>query len=218
MAVRIARSLDEVSSVLEPRVSVVTLGVFDGVHRGHARIVETVLDRRRRDRLEKAFLITFDPHPAAVVGARPAPPVLSSIEERLRLLSRFPLDGIFVVPFDQGTAALDYRVFIDRYLLDAMDMRHLVLGYDHHFGHRREGSPERVTAEGERRGFGVTVVDPVEWESQPVSSSNIRAALRGGDLATANRLLGHAYLVGGIVVRGRGRGAGLGFPDRQPGA
>jgi riboflavin kinase/FMN adenylyltransferase len=212
MNLRVARNLDDVAERLAPERSVVTLGVFDGVHRGHARIIAEVLERKSRDGLAGAYLITFDPHPATVVGSRAAPAVLTTIDERLELFARFALDGVFVVPFDAATARLGYREFIDRYLLSAMDMRHLVLGYDHHFGYRREGTPDRVAEEGTRRGFGVTVVDPVEFEASVVSSTQIRRALGEGDLGAANRLLGHPYLVGGRVVPGQGRGADLGFP------
>jgi riboflavin kinase/FMN adenylyltransferase len=147
-----------------------------------------------------------------VTRSRRTPPILSTIEERLELFSAFALDGVFVVAFDDNVANIGYRDFIQRYLIEAMDLRHLVLGYDHHFGHRREGSPERVRAEGEKRGFGVTVVAPVEFESSVVSSTAVRDALVGGDLAAANRLLGHPYLVAGTVEHGQGRGRGFGFP------
>jgi riboflavin kinase/FMN adenylyltransferase len=197
---------------LSPRDSVVTLGVFDGVHRGHARIIEEVLDRKAKDGLQGAYLITFNPHPVIVTRSRHAPAILSTIDERLELFSRFPLDGVFVVAFTQDTALIDYREFIDRYLLKAMDMRHLVLGYDHHFGHKRAGSPERVAEVGAEKGFGVTVVPPVEFESSVVSSTNRRGALLRGGLAEANRLLGHPYRVSGQVVEGQGRGREFGFP------
>ncbi len=212
MALPVAYSLDEVRERLAPRASVVTLGVFDGVHRGHRRIIEEVIERKSRDRLEGAYLITFDPHPVLVTRSRKTPPILSTIEERLELFSRFPLDGVFVVTFDEDTARIHYREFIERYLLGAMDVRHLVLGYDHHFGYKREGSPERVREEGARKGFGVSVVPPVEFESSVVSSTHIRAALLEGDLDRANRLLGHPYLVSGEVVAGQGRGREFGFP------
>lgn len=212
MPLAVARSIEEVPRLFSPRESVVTLGVFDGVHRGHACIIEEVLDRRERDGLGAAYLITFDPHPSTVTGSRTPPPVLSTIEERLALFSRFDLDGVLVVEFNAETAAIHYRDFIERYLLEGFGMRHLVLGYDHHFGHRREGSPTSARAEGERRGFGVTVVEPVQMGESIVSSTAIRSALEDGDLHEANRLLGHPYLVAGQVVAGRGRGADLGFP------
>ena len=165
MSLPVAYSLDEVAQRLAPHASVVTVGVFDGVHRGHSRIIEEVIERKSRDQLKGAYLITFDPHPVLVTRSRKTPEILSTIEERLELFSRFPLDGVFVVRFDQDTARIHYREFIERYLLGAMDTRHLVLGYDHHFGYKREGSPERVREEGTQRGFGVSVVPPVEFES-----------------------------------------------------
>jgi len=211
MSLPVAHTLDEVREILAPRTSVVTLGVFDGVHRGHRRIIDEVIARKERDGLPGAFLITFDPHPVIVTRSRQTPPILSTIEERIELFSEFALDGVFVVAFDEAVARIDYRDFIRRYLIDAMDVRHLVLGYDHHFGHRREGSPERAREEGHRRGFGVTVVPPVAFESSVVSSTAVRDALLAGDLDTANRLLGHPYLVAGRVEHGQGRGREFGF-------
>jgi riboflavin kinase/FMN adenylyltransferase len=158
------------------------------------------------------FVLTFDPHPVVVTHSRETPPILSSIEERIELFSECDIDGVFVIPFDEQVAAMDYREFIQRFLLDAMDMKELVLGYDCHFGHRREGSPERVAEEGKRRGFGVHVVAPVEYAGVVVSSTTIRNTLLAGDIARANELLGHPYLVSGRVVPGAGRGADLGFP------
>lgn len=205
----VAYSLDDVA-LLEPQKSVVTLGVFDGVHRGHRSIIETVVARRASG--ARAIVVTFDPHPVAVTHSRETPPILATLEERLALFSDFDVDGVFVVGFDDGTAKLDYREFIDRYLLAGLDMTHLILGYDCHFGHGREGSPERVAEEGKRRGFAVEVVDPVSFEGSVVSSTEIRNTLLRGDLARANRLLGHPYLVSGMVVHGQGRGSDFGFP------
>lgn len=208
---KIARSLDELRQ-LRPVRSAVTLGVFDGVHRGHQHIIEELVARRDVGHVDGAWVITFDPHPVLVTHSLATPALLTTIDERLELLSRFPLDGVFVLPFDEETAHTDYRDFIQRYFLDAMDMRELVLGYDCHFGHRREGSPARVVEEGARRGFGVKVVPAVQSDGEVVSSTTIRAHIRGGDLEHANRLLGHSYLLRGRVVEGQGRGRDLGFP------
>lgn len=212
MALRTAYALDDVAERLSPRAAAVTLGVFDGVHRGHQRIIEEVTSWRGRDGVETVYLLTFDPHPTVVTHSRRTPPVLTTIEERLELVARFPLDGVFVVPFDETTRHTEYREFIQRYLLEAMDMRRLVIGYDCHFGHKREGSPERVAEEGRRRGFGVTIVPPVELDGDVVSSTVIRETLEAGHVARANHLLGHAYLVSGVVSGGDGRGRELGFP------
>ncbi|MDH4038422.1 MAG: riboflavin biosynthesis protein RibF [Candidatus Krumholzibacteria bacterium] len=208
---RVARSLEELATQ-RPVRSGVTLGVFDGVHCGHQRIIEELIARRDLGHVESAWAITFDPHPVLVTHSLAAPALLTTIDERLELLGRMALDGVFVLPFDETTAHMNYRDFIQRYFLDAMDMRELVLGYDCHFGHKREGSPERVMEEGARRGFAVKVVPAVNLEGEVVSSTTIRARLLGSDLERANQLLGHPYLVRGRVVEGEGRGRDLGFP------
>ena len=211
MPLAVAYSIEEAAR-LAPRASAVTLGVFDGVHRGHRRIIDETVALREAGAAERAFLLTFDPHPAVVTHSREAPAILTTIEERLELFSSSALDGVVVVPFDEKTARIEYREFIDRYLLTALDMRRLVLGYDCHFGYRRQGSPERAAGYGRERGFDVTVVPAVSMGDHVVSSTEIRSALRANDLARANALLGHPYLVAGTVVLGQGRGRDLGFP------
>jgi riboflavin kinase/FMN adenylyltransferase len=207
----VAWSLEELRA-LAPRESAVTIGVFDGVHRGHRKILEELVARREAGSAAGAWVVTFDPHPLVVTHSRETPPILSTVAERIDLMTPLGVDGVFVLPFDEATSRIGYRDFIERYFLDAMDMRELVMGYDCHFGHRREGSPERVAEEGARRGFRVAVVPPVYVDGAVVSSTSIREALQSGNLERANHLLGHAYLVRGRVVHGQGRGRDLGFP------
>ncbi|MCH7548486.1 MAG: bifunctional riboflavin kinase/FAD synthetase [Candidatus Krumholzibacteriota bacterium] len=211
MPFRVAYDLAELERAA-PRNTAVTLGVFDGVHRGHRRIVDEVVACRSQNDVSEIWLITFDPHPVVVTHSRETPPILSTIAERLELLKQYELDGVFVVRFDEATARMDYRDFIKRYMLDGLDMRRLVLGYDCHFGHKRQGSPQRVVEEGTRLGFQVAVVPPVELDGKVVSSTHIRETLMRGDLASANHLLGHPYVVVGTVVSGQGKGSELGFP------
>ncbi len=208
---RVAYSLEEVIAS-EPRQSAVTLGVFDGVHRGHRRIIESLIQCRASGLVKSCHVVTFDPHPVVVTHSRITPPILSSIDERIDLLRSFPLDGIFVVHFDEKVADTDYRTFLDRYLLKALDMKVLVLGYDCHFGKNREGSPEKVEEEGRKRGFKVKIVPPQRYQGEIVSSTHIRNKLLEGDLGGANALLGHPYTVAGKVVPGHGKGRSLGFP------
>jgi riboflavin kinase/FMN adenylyltransferase len=208
---RVAHSLEEIQE-FAPRASAVTLGVFDGVHLGHQAIVEELVRAGSAPHIESVFLITFDPHPVVVTHSRAAPPILSTIEERLDLLGRYPIDGVLVVRFDEKMQQTDYRDFIQKYMLDGLDMRALVLGYDCHFGKNRGGSPESVQAEGRLRGFEVRVVPPLQIEGQVVSSTFIRNALQNGDLDLANRILGHPYTVAGRVERGAGKGRSIGFP------
>ncbi len=207
----VARSWEELQA-LAPKKTAVTIGVFDGVHLGHRKILEELVARRDAGSVDGAWLVTFDPHPLVVTHSRAAPPILTTIDERIDLFAQFALDGVFVLHFDEVTAHIEYRDFIQRYFLDAMDMRELVMGYDCHFGYQRQGSPEAAAEEGARRGFAVDVVAPVYSDGDIVSSTTIRAALQAADLERANHLLGHAYLVRGTVTHGQGRGRDLGFP------
>jgi riboflavin kinase/FMN adenylyltransferase len=140
------------------------------------------------------------------------PPMLTTIDERVALMGSFGLDGILVLPFDQALAQVDYRTFIEKYLLRPFDMSLLLLGYDCRFGRNREGSAETAAALSSRLGFEVAVVEPVRSDTEIVSSTKIRNALIEGDFAEAVRLLGHPYVLSGAVVRGHGKGRDLGFP------
>jgi riboflavin kinase/FMN adenylyltransferase len=124
---KVARSLQELKE-RAPRASAVTIGVFDGVHRGHQRILEELIARRDDGRVESAWAITFDPHPLMVTRSREAPPLLTTIDERLELLSRLPLDGTFVLPFDEGTARVTCQDLGEQCVLVAMGMRDVVRG------------------------------------------------------------------------------------------
>jgi riboflavin kinase/FMN adenylyltransferase len=208
---KVARSIAELRE-FSPRSSAVTLGVFDGVHIGHRRVIDELVRARKTRGIDQCYLVTFDPHPVVVTHSRITPPMLTTIDERLALLSPFALDGILVLKFDGQMAALDYRAFMEKYLLRPCDMKHLVLGYDCHFGRNREGSPERIKSEAHRFGISVDVVPAVAMGSEVVSSTAIRNALMEGDLGKANGFLGHPYLLSGRVVKGHGRGRGLGFP------
>jgi riboflavin kinase/FMN adenylyltransferase len=209
--IQVAYSLDDVKK-LAPRASALTLGVFDGVHRGHHAIIEELMRTGRDAGIESTFLITFSPHPVVVTRSREAPRILTTIGERLDLFARYVLDGVFVVRFDEKMRNTDYRDFIREYMIEAFDMRTLVLGYDCHFGKNREGGPESARAEGRRLGFEVKVVPPVEINGQVVSSSFIRNTLIAGDVSLANDLLGHPFSVAGVVERGQGWGQSIGFP------
>lgn len=202
----------EDAALLDPANSAVTLGVFDGVHRGHRVILDALVKTRKRSDINRVYVMTFDPHPLVVTHSRMTPPMLTSIDERVYLLSKFDIDGVLVLPFDEQLAGVDYKTFLRDYLLGPFEMRLLVLGYDCHFGRKREGSPGRVAAESGKMGFEVEVVEPVSSEDEVISSTGIRNALAEGDLERANRLLGHPYLVSGTVVHGERRGAELGFP------
>ena len=207
---KVFTNLDELLA-MRPKQTAVTLGVFDGVHLGHRCIIESLIRFRTAGQVKSCFLITFDPHPVVVTHSRITPPILTTIDERLDLLRCYFLDGVFVVRFDEEIANMEYRVFVDKYLVHALDMQQLVLGYDCHFGRNREGSPESVQQYGEKLGFRTRIIPPVKVGGEVISSSHIRNKLLEGNLEKANKFLGHPYTFSGCVVRGHGKGRTVGF-------
>ncbi|MCX6356928.1 MAG: riboflavin biosynthesis protein RibF [Candidatus Aureabacteria bacterium] len=186
-----------------------TIGVYDGVHLGHRRVIEVLHSLARRDNSATA-LLTFEPHPRQVTRGQSAPR-LTSIEHRLRLLDRCGLDFCLVVPFDAALAAEPAESFIAR-LATAMRLRRICVGPGFVFGRRREGDSALLEGMGARYGFAVEAVPRVEVDGAPVSSTAIRHMVRHGDLERAARFLGRPYSLFGAVVPGKGRGGMLGAP------
>ena len=191
--------------------SVITVGTFDGVHRGHGLVVRRVALEARRLGL-RSVIITFDRHPLAVLNPAAAPPILTSEDEKAEILSAFGVDEVAVVPFTTELASYEAEEFVDRVLLAQFGMRELFIGHDHGFGRGRSGDGATLDRLGKARGFGVHIVPPVEArDGKPVSSTSIRRAIAGGDLAKAADGLGRLYSVSGTVIHGDNRGAKLGF-------
>jgi riboflavin kinase / FMN adenylyltransferase len=191
--------------------AVLAIGNFDGVHRGHRAVIAAALTRARALRRPAAAL-TFEPHPAAVL--RPAEPLFRLTDEKskLRLLASTGLDGAIVVRFDAALASLSPEEFVSRILLRCYGLAGAAIGFDFHFGKNRMGSPSFLQAEGQRHGFTVDVLPPLEDEGRPVSSGTIRIALAAGQVIEAAELLGSPWFVSGIVEHGEKRGRDLGYP------
>lgn len=189
----------------------VTVGTFDGVHRGHAALLARLREAADRTRAP-AVVVTFDPHPLQVLRPDQAPGLLTTREEKLELLAQLGVDGVVMLAFDARLADYPPDRFVREILLDRLQARHLVTGYDHGFGRGRSGDADTLRAIGEAAGFDVDVVDPVLVGGQAVSSSRIRKALAAGAVVEAAAGLGRPYAVRGRVVRGDGRGRALGFP------
>jgi riboflavin kinase/FMN adenylyltransferase len=195
----------------EIRGTVCTVGTFDGVHRGHRLVLER-LAARARERGLPSVLVTFDPHPLEVVNPAAAPLLLTVGIEKQEILAESPVDYVVIVPFTPALAAHTASEFVDQVLRERFGLRDLLIGYDHGFGRGREGDATVLLELGASRGFGVEVVPPVNGgDGRPISSTTIRRAIAGGDLARAADGLGRAYSASGIVEHGAGRGAGLGY-------
>lgn len=192
--------------------SAVTVGSFDGMHRGHRAVLDELI-RRARNAGRAAVLVTFEPHPGWVLGREGMPPRLTVGPERTELLAELGVDYALILRFDRGLAAMSAEEFVREVLLTRCDMRELVLGQDHGFGHGRRGDRTSLPALGVQLGFGVTVVPPVpDRDGAAISSTRIRSALAAGDLAQVEEWLGRPYRISARVGRGAGRGKTIGVP------
>jgi riboflavin kinase/FMN adenylyltransferase len=189
----------------------VTVGSFDGVHLGHQAVLREIAERAAAAG-RASVLVTFEPHPLEVVNPQAAPPLLTTGPERREILAQTALDYVLFLRFDRRVAALSPEEFVRDILLERCGMRELVIGHDHGFGRGRSGDVDTLRRLGVEYGFDVDVVPAVEVGDQHVSSSRIRRAVAGGDLATAARMLGRPYQVSGLVGHGERRGRLLGIP------
>lgn len=196
-----------------PNGSVVTVGTFDGVHRGHQALLAEL--RRRADEIEApAVVVTFDRHPASVVRPESAPRLLSTLAQRLELFTAAGVDYVHMLRFDEARSLETPEDFMNDVVVGMWHARVAVEGENFHFGHRRRGDMPALEAMGARLGFKVHTVALVvdELLDTPISSEAIRAALARGDIDTTTRLLGREFEIQGVVEHGDKRGRELGFP------
>lgn len=202
--------IDDLTKANLQQETILTIGAFDGVHRGHQALIGSVVTQARAtDRL--AALITFHPHPAVVLAPERAPHYLTTPGEKAALLERLGVDLMVLLPFSRETAATPAQDFMET-VARHLRLRELWIGADFALGQGREGNPARLQEIGQQLGYQVCVVEPVLTGEQVISSSRIRALLRGGRVAEAARLLGRYPSLSGEVVVGAQRGRTLGFP------
>ena len=190
---------------------VATIGSFDGVHRGHQAVLAQLAERARELNLP-VTLVTFEPQPREYFQPEAAPPRLTRFREKLNALQQCGVQRVVVLSFNDALAALTAEEFIQRILLDGLGVKHLVVGDDFRFGKARTGDFALLQQAGARHGFPVVNIESFNLQGQRVSSTRIREALRSGDLATAELLLGRPYGMSGRVAHGDKRGRTIGFP------
>lgn len=204
--------------------AVVAIGNFDGVHRGHQKLLDVTRGRAASEGRPWGVL-TFEPHPRTFF--KPGEPVfrLTPASLKARLIAALSASFTVVLDFNRELSSLEAADFVARHLIERLGVAHVITGYDFHFGRGRKGSPSSMAEFGATHGFGVSIIDQVTDEGDlhsPFSSSSIRQALRHGHMADAARELGYHWTVMGEVVRGDGRGRTIGFPTLnivlEPGA
>jgi riboflavin kinase/FMN adenylyltransferase len=213
--VQVWTDLDQVPAGFGP--SVVTIGNFDGMHRGHQAVLGRIVSLARADGA-RAVAVTFDPHPAVVHRPEPAPELITSLADRLDLMAGTGLDGVLVVTYTLDFAAQTPQEFVGRYLVDGLGARTVVVGHDVRFGKQNAGTLSTMVELGGEHGFEVVAIEDVGGDDHHRwSSTAVRAYLSEGDVAGAARVLGRDHRVRGTVVHGDARGRELGFPTANLG-
>ncbi|MBV9102197.1 MAG: riboflavin biosynthesis protein RibF [Candidatus Eremiobacteraeota bacterium] len=203
---RVSRALERDRS----RPLVLSIGVFDGVHRGHREIISALHQLRRPGELIGA--LTFVNHPASYLRPGTEPPLITTVEERVTLLAELGLDEVYLIPFDGRLATLTAEAFLQSILIESLGVRAIAIGENFRFGSQRRGDALLARTVLEAAGRSVVAVPSLITGGERVSSTRVRAALAQGEMTEADGLLGSPYTLRGTVVLGDGRGHDLGFP------
>ncbi|MCK4746402.1 MAG: bifunctional riboflavin kinase/FAD synthetase, partial [Bacteroidales bacterium] len=194
------------------RNPVVTVGIFDGVHLGHRFILKNLREAAQRLNGE-SVLVTLWPHPRTILNQTDDSfRLLNTMDEKIRIMEEEGLDHLVVIPFTESFSRLSSCDFVKEFLVEKIGIRHLVVGYNHRFGHNREGDFGKLKECAGEYGFGIEKLPPLEMDEGKISSSEIRECLLKGDVRLANKLLGWLYSFAGEVVGGSRLGTSIGFP------
>jgi len=206
---RIFRDIDNLPAFFNP---VISIGSFDGVHRGHREILK-IMATKASETDGETVLLTFWPHPRMVLQPDDdSLRLLNTIQEKTELLEKSGLDNLIILPFTKEFSKMDYKDFIVEILVNKLHVKSLVIGHDHHFGKNREGNFAQLETFAPIYHFELIQSDPIQINGQTLSSSLIRNALENCDITSANQILGYEYSVTGMVVAGKKRGKELGYP------
>lgn len=205
---QVHRSLEKLPTF---KKAVITIGTFDGVHLGHLELIEAVCAEARSAGGE-SLLVSFHPHPRSVINRDTKVELLNTPEEKIGLMEKTGIDHLVIVPFDESFANLSAQDYIEQFLLKRFQPHAIVIGYDHHFGKGRKGNYALLQEMSQTLGYKLIEIPARVLQSISVSSTQIREALRKGEVDLANNLLGYDFSFEGVVVRGDALGRILGYP------
>ena len=191
--------------------SIITLGNFDGLHLGHQELIRKII-LRARETGGLSMVVTFRPHPLKILAPEKCPPLISIYEEKIQLFEKLGIDVLVKIPFTLDFSAMEPRDFVHDILVDLLGAKEIFVGYNYRFGKGRKGNTQMLRDLGIELGFIVREVEQVSLNGEVISSTRIRQLLINGEVEHAAKLLGRSYALCGIVVKGDGRGRGLGFP------
>ncbi|WP_073256079.1 bifunctional riboflavin kinase/FAD synthetase [Caldanaerovirga acetigignens] len=187
------------------------MGNFDGVHLGHQRLIHELVTRADKEGLE-SFVVTFEPHPLKILSPKDAPPLITSLEQKKKLIENYGVKNLLLIPFTKKFSQMSYEEFVERILVEKLDAKLVVVGYNFLFGKGGKGTAEELKSIGLQKGFETLIIPPVAVNGRIVSSTIIRDMIESGNMKEAKALLGRPFSIRGKVVKGEAIGRKLGFP------
>ena len=200
-----------INSFKSSKSTVVTIGTFDGVHLGHQKILEQIITEAKENNFE-SLVLTFFPHPRTVLQEGSEMKQLSTIDEKIQLLTTIGIDNLIIHPFDKAFSRLTAEEFVEQVLVNTFNIKKIIIGYDHRFGRNRTATIDDLISFGLKYNFEVIQISAKEINEVSISSTKIRTALEEGNITLANNFLGYNYSLTGKVVKGKQLGRTIGFP------
>lgn len=200
-----------ISEFNSTKKTIVTIGTFDGVHIGHQKIIEKLIQETKKADCE-SLILTFFPHPKMVLNGSSSIKLLNTINEKSSLLEKMGLDNLVIHPFDKKFSNLSAEEFVKTILVDSFNLKKIIIGYDHRFGNNRAANIDDLISFGKKYDFEVEQISAQEIDSVSVSSTKIRDAITDGNMIIANEFLGYDYILSGKIITGKQLGRTIGFP------